>query len=91
MYVAPLGTLFIKTYKKLYPSIWDSKKIIQSILKKENIAFLSNFKTIIHLTCIACRKACYHDMKNTSFKHAILWTKWSLLRMDLYYIILMKY
>ena len=35
MFVAHLETLFIKFCKKLYPSILDSKEIIQSILKKK--------------------------------------------------------
>ena len=54
--VANLETLFIKSCKKNDPSILDSKEIIQSILKKENIALHRNFKVIIHLICVACVK-----------------------------------
>ena len=56
MLVANLETLFIKSYKKFDPSILDSKEIIQSILKKENIALFRNVKVIIHLICVACIK-----------------------------------
>ena len=56
MFVANLETLFIKSCKKFDPSILDSKEIIQSILKKENIALRRNFKVIIHLICVACVK-----------------------------------
>ena len=52
MILAHLATLFLKSWKKLYPSILDSKEIIQSILKKE----ISNVKIIIHFICAACRK-----------------------------------
>ena len=38
IFVANLETLFIKSYKKVDPSILDSKEIIQSILKKEVMA-----------------------------------------------------
>ena len=38
MFVANLETLFIKSCKKFDSSILNSKEIIQSILKKENIA-----------------------------------------------------
>ena len=38
MFVANLETLFIKSCKKIDSSILNSKEIIQSILKKENIA-----------------------------------------------------
>ena len=38
MFVANLETLFIKSYKKIDPSILDSNEVIQSILKKEIIA-----------------------------------------------------
>ena len=51
-----LETLFIKSCKKFDPSILDSKEIIQSILKKENIALFRNVKVIIHLICAACVK-----------------------------------
>ena len=34
MFVANLETLFIKSYKKIDPSILDSNEVIQSILKK---------------------------------------------------------
>ena len=108
LFVANLETLFIKSCKKFDPSILDSKEIIQSILKKENIALFRNVKVIIYLICIACLKVSVenvseslvsryekHDMKNTflhdSLPNINLWTKWSLLRTDLYYIILMKY
>ena len=108
MFVANLETLFIKSCKKFDSSILDSKEIIQSILKKENIALFRNVKVIIYLICIACLKVSVenvseslvsryekHDMKNTflhdSLPNINLWTKWSLLRTDLYYIILMKY
>ena len=37
MFVANLETLFIKSYKKIDPSILDSNEVIQSILKKEII------------------------------------------------------
>ena len=56
MFVANLETLFIKSCKKFDSSILDSKEIIQSILKKENIALHRNFKVIIHLICVACVK-----------------------------------
>ena len=39
MFAADLETLFIKSCKKFDSSILDSKEIIQSILKKLNIAF----------------------------------------------------
>ena len=39
MFAADLETLFIKSCKKFDSSILDSKEIIQSILKKQNIAF----------------------------------------------------
>ena len=54
MFVAHLETLFIKSCKKLYPSILNSKEIIQSILKKENIALFGNVQVIIPLICVAC-------------------------------------
>ena len=79
MFVANLETLFIKSCKKFDSSILDSKEIIQSILKKENIALFRNVKVIIYLVCIACVKVSIenvsgslvsryekHDMKNTS-------------------------
>ena len=47
MFVAHLETIFIKSIQKFDPSILNSKEIIQSILKKENITLLSNFKFII--------------------------------------------
>ena len=56
-FVANLETLFTKSCKKIDPSILDSKEIIQSILKKENIALFRNIKVIIHLICVACIKA----------------------------------
>ena len=56
LFVANLETLFIKSCKKFDPSILDSKEIIQSILKKENIALFRNVKVIIHLICVACVK-----------------------------------
>ena len=56
VFVANLETLFIKSCKKFDPSILDSKEIIQSILKKENIALFRNVKVIIHLICVACVK-----------------------------------
>ena len=56
-FVANLETLFTKSCKKFDPSILDSKEIIQSILKKENIALFRNIKVIIHLICVACIKA----------------------------------
>ena len=55
MFAASLETLFIKSRKNLYPLILDSKEIIQSILKKENIVIFSNVNITIHLICIACR------------------------------------
>ena len=108
MFAANLETLFIKSCKKSDSLILDSKEIIQSILKKENIALFRNVKVIIYLICIACVKVSVengsgnlvsryekHDMKNTFLHNSLpntnLWTKWSLLRTDLYYIILMKY
>ena len=51
--VANSETLFIKSCKKFDPSILDNKEIIQSILKKENIALFRNVKAIIHLICVA--------------------------------------
>ena len=56
MFVAHLETPFIKSCKKLYSLILDSKEIIQSILKKENIVLFSNINITVHLTCIACGK-----------------------------------
>ena len=56
MFVANLENLFIKSCKKIDRLILDSKEIIQSILKKENIALFRNAKVIIHLTCVACVK-----------------------------------
>ena len=104
IFVANLEILFIKSYKEFDPSIFGSKEIIQSILKKENIALFRNVTVIIHLICIAwksfrwkcCRKPGITIWKNTLILHDsllnnILWTKWSLLRTDLYYIILMKF
>ena len=56
VFVANLEILFIKSCKKFDPSILDSKEIIQSILKKENITLFRNVKVIIHLICVACIK-----------------------------------
>ena len=42
--------------KNFDPSILGSKEIIQSILKKENMALFRNGKVIIHLICVACVK-----------------------------------
>ena len=56
LFVANLETQFIKSCKKFDPAILDSKEIIQSILKKENIALFRNVKVIIHLICVACVK-----------------------------------
>ena len=56
VFVANLEILFTKSCKKFEPSILDSKEIIQSILKKENIALFRNVKVIIHLICVACIK-----------------------------------
>ena len=56
MCVATLETLFIKPCKKFDPSILHSTEIIQSILKKENIALFGNVAIIIHLMCFACVK-----------------------------------
>ena len=56
MFVANLETLFIKSCKKFDSSTLNSKEIIQSILKKENIALFRNVKVIIHLICVACIK-----------------------------------
>ena len=56
VFVANLEILFIKSCKKFDPSILDSKEIIQSILKKENIALFRNVKVIIYLICVACAK-----------------------------------
>ena len=41
---------------KFDPLILDSKEIIQSTLKKENIALFRNVKFIIHLIRVACVK-----------------------------------
>ena len=56
MFVSNLENPFIKSCKKIDRLILDSKEIIQSILKKENIALFRNAKVIIHLTCVACVK-----------------------------------
>ena len=56
MFVAKLETLFIKSCKKFDLSILGSKEIIQSILKKENIALFRNVKVIIHLICVVSVK-----------------------------------
>ena len=45
-----------KPCQKFDCSISDSKEIIQSILKKENITLFSNAKVIIYLICVACVK-----------------------------------
>ena len=85
MFVAHLETIFIKFNKKTDPSILDSKEIIQSILKKENITLFNWF--VLHVYKFPL-KALYHDMKNSLILHVslpknILWTKWSLQRMGL--------
>ena len=46
----------MKSCKKIDHSILDTKEIIQTILKKENIALFRNVKVIIHLICVACAK-----------------------------------
>ena len=56
MFEAHLETLFIKSWKELYSLILDSKEIIQSILKKENIVLFSNINITVHLICITCGK-----------------------------------
>ena len=56
MFVANTETLFLKSCKKFDSSILDSNEIIQSILKKENIALFRNVKVIIDLICTACVK-----------------------------------
>ena len=56
VFVANLETQFIKCCKKIDHSILDTKEIIQTILKKENIALFRNVKVIIHLICVACVK-----------------------------------
>ena len=43
MFVANLENLFIKSCKKIDRLILDSKEIIQSILKKENLALFRNW------------------------------------------------
>ena len=78
MFAANLETLFIKSCEKFYSSILDSKEIIQSILKKENIALFRNVKVTIHFIFTVCVKVSVenileslvsqskkHDMKNT--------------------------
>ena len=55
MFGASLETL-LNPAKNFYPSILDSKGIIQSILKNETIALFINVKVIIHLICVACVK-----------------------------------
>ena len=52
VFVASLETLFIKSCKEFDPSILDSKEIIESILKKENIGLFRNVKVIIHLISV---------------------------------------
>ena len=103
MFLANLENLFMKCCKKIDPSILNSTEIIKSILNKGNIALFRNAQAIVHLSCVACVKvsvenvsAWFHGMKNTVILHDslpsnILWTKWSLLRADLYYIMLLKY
>ena len=49
MFLANLETLFIKSGKKIDPSILDSQEIIQSILKKENSALFRNVKVLFIL------------------------------------------
>ena len=71
IFVAHLETLFFESCKKRYPSILDRKEIIQSILKKESIALLSNFKTTIHLICIACRKPVITIWKTLQIQHSL--------------------
>ena len=56
VFVANLETQFMKSCKKIDHSILDTKEIIQTILKKENIALFRNVKVIIHLICVACAK-----------------------------------
>ena len=52
VFVTGLETLFIKSCKEFDPSILDSKEIIESILKKENIGLFRNAKVIIHLISV---------------------------------------
>ena len=55
-FVANFETQFITSRKNFDPSILGSKEIIQSILKKEDMALFRNGKVIIHLICVACVK-----------------------------------
>ena len=55
-FVANFETQFITSRKNFEISILGSKEIIQSILKKENMALFRNGKVIIHLICVACVK-----------------------------------
>ena len=73
MILAHLATLFLKSWKKLYPSILDSKEIIQSILKKE----ISNVKIIIHFICAACRKPVITIWKTPRFFIQTLFFGWN--------------
>ena len=52
IFAANLETLLIKSFKKFDSSILSSKEIIQSILKKKNIALFRNVKVITHLICV---------------------------------------
>ena len=47
--VANLETLFVKSCKKFDPSLLDSKEIIQSILKKENMSYSGVLKLLFIL------------------------------------------
>ena len=65
VFVANLEILFIKSCEKFDPSILDSKEIIQSILKKENIALFRNVKVVIHLICTACVKVSVENVSES--------------------------
>ena len=58
-FLSHLESLFIKMGKNFHTSKLDSKEIIRSILKKENITLFDNVQVIPHCICVAC----FEDLK----------------------------
>ena len=65
MFIANLEILFIKSCKKFGSSILGSKEIIQSILKKENVALFKNIKVITQLICVECVKVSVENVSES--------------------------
>ena len=65
MFIANLEILFIKSCKKFDSSILGSKEIIQSILKKENVALFKNIKVITQLICVECVKVSVENVSES--------------------------